>query len=47
MYDGRYTRCCISCAKTHDPEWHAAYVAATRCKQCKEQKYKRRLHSGT
>jgi hypothetical protein len=46
MYDGRSTRCCTSCAKTHDPEWHAAYIAATRCEQCKEQKYSTQLYDG-
>jgi hypothetical protein len=46
VFNGRSTRCCISCAKTHDTEWHAAYVAATRCEQCKEQKYVSQLYDG-
>ena len=29
VHDGRHTRCCVSCAKAHDPKWHAALVAAT------------------
>jgi hypothetical protein len=36
----------VSCAKTHDPEWYAAYVAATRCEQCKEQKYATNVFNG-
>ena len=46
VYDGRSTRCCKSCAKTHDHEWYAAYVAATRCEKCKEQKRAENVYNG-
>ena len=38
IFDGLETRYCVSCTKTHDPGWHAAYVAATRCDRCKKRK---------
>jgi hypothetical protein len=46
VYGGHSTRCCVSCAKTHNPEWHAAYITATRCEQCKVQRYAHHLYGG-
>jgi hypothetical protein len=46
IYDGRSTRCCRSCAKTHDPEWYTAYVAASRCERCKGQYYAANVYDG-
>ena len=43
---GRPSEFCVTCAKEHDKEWHAAYEEATRCVKCKHSMRSARIYAG-